>query len=67
MSSINALCVIRIFVACTAMGKRGKGQKKDNRNPKRIFRNNDVASDDMDDEIDACKLIHFFFFNYFCN
>ncbi|GMY32748.1 something about silencing protein 10 [Fagus crenata] len=36
------------------MGKRGKGQKKDNRNPKRIFRNNDVASDDMDDEIDAC-------------
>ena len=49
------------------MGKRGKGQKKDNRNPKRISRNNDVASVDMDDEIDACKLIHFFFFIYFCN
>jgi hypothetical protein len=49
------------------MGKRGKKQKIDNRFPKRTTRDDDDASFDMDDEIDACKLIHSFFLNYFCN
>ncbi|XP_010650700.1 protein THALLO isoform X1 [Vitis vinifera] len=35
------------------MGKRGRSQKKDNRNPKRRTRDKDVLPEDMDDEIDA--------------
>lgn len=38
------------------MGKRGKGQKKDYKTPKRTARDDDVLLSDMDDEIDACKL-----------
>ncbi|KAF5452568.1 hypothetical protein F2P56_027548 [Juglans regia] len=35
------------------MGKRGKGQKKDYKTPKRTARDDDVLLSDMDDEIDA--------------
>lgn len=49
------------------MGKGGKRQKIDTRFPKRTACDDDDASFDMDDEIDACKLIHSFFLNYFCN
>ena len=45
------------------MGKRGKVI-----NPKSFSRNRGVASDDMDDEIDACKQSSFsvsFFFLFF--
>lgn len=37
------------------MGKRGRSQKKDNRNPKRRTRDKDVLPENMDDEIDACN------------
>ena len=46
------------------MGKRGKVI-----NPKSFSRNRGVASDDMDDEIDACKQSSFsvsFFSFWFC-
>lgn len=35
------------------MGKRGKGPKKENRNPKRKVRDEGAYMEDMDDEIDA--------------
>lgn len=35
------------------MGKRGRSQKKDNRNPKRRTRDKDALPENMDDEIDA--------------
>jgi hypothetical protein len=49
------------------MGKRGKKQKIDNRFPKKTARDgdDDDSSFDMDDEIDACKLIHSFLFKLF--
>ena len=46
------------------MGKRGRSQKKDNRNPKRRTRDKDVLPEDMDDEIDACN--SFWPIVYFC-
>lgn len=38
------------------MGKR-KSRKPDNRSSKRRVAEDDAASEDMDDEIDACKII----------
>lgn len=38
------------------MGKKGKGQKTDYRNPKRTARDDEAVLSDMDDEIDTCEL-----------
>lgn len=38
------------------MGKRPRSQKKEKRGSKRRAFDEDAASEDMDDEIDACEL-----------
>lgn len=45
------------------MGKRGKGQNKGNKNPKRRLRDVDEIPEDVDDDIDACKIHQ----AYLCN